>query len=156
MIQSRQRENKQLKRKVATLEMMLGQIANYCPVISRNSILNATSLPEIWQMIRLHYGFQANGAHFIDLADIKLLPDESPEDLYQRLMAFIEDNLLLRTDGNITHYGDTPDEDEELSPSLENFIVLQWLTLVHHELPHIVKAAIWHRVTLLYTGINST
>ena len=83
-------------------------------------------------------GFQANGAHFIDLTDIKLLPEESPEDLYQRLMAFIEDNLL-RTDGNITHHGDTPDEDEELSPSLENFIVLQWLTLVHHELPRLVK-----------------
>ena len=124
--------------KVATLEMMLGQIANYCPVISRNSILNATSLPEIWQMSRLHYGFQANGAHFINLADIKLLPDESPEDLYQRLMAFIEDNLLWK-DGSITHHGDTPDEDEELSPSLENFIVHQWLTLVHHELPRIVK-----------------
>ena len=116
---------------------MLGQIASYCPVISRNSILNATSLPEIWQMIRLHYGFQANGAHFIDLADIKLLPDESPDDLYQRLMAFIEDSLL-QTEGNI-HHGETPAEDEELSPSLENFIVLLWLMLGHHELPHLVK-----------------
>ena len=31
--------------KVAALELMLGQIANYCPIISRNSIVkNSTSL----------------------------------------------------------------------------------------------------------------
>ncbi len=124
--------------KAAILEMMLGQIANYCPVISRKSILNCTSLPQIWQIIRLHYGFQSSGAHFIDLADINLQCDESPEDLYQRLMAFTEDNLL-RTDGNITHHGDAPEEDEEMSPTLENFIVLRWLMLIHPDLPRIVK-----------------
>ena len=79
------------------LELMLGQIANFSPIISRNTIVkNSTSVESIWQAIRLHFGFQATGAHFIDFANIQLNPDERPEDLFQRLMAFVEDNLTCR------------------------------------------------------------
>ena len=124
--------------KAIHLELMLGQIANYCPVISRNTIVkNSTSIENIWQAIRTHYGFQSTGGHFLDLADIKLELDERPEDLYQRLMAFIEDNLLQ--DNNIiTHHGEIPDE-EDLTPTLENIIVLLWLKLTHSDLPRLVK-----------------
>jgi hypothetical protein len=54
------------------------------------------------------------------------------------LCAFTEDNLLKRN-GNITHHGEDPEEDEDLSPSLENFIVLTWLRLIHKDLPRMVK-----------------
>ena len=55
------------QQRVYMLELILGQIANYCPVISRNTIVkNSTSLSVIWQTIRLHYGFQSTGSHFID------------------------------------------------------------------------------------------
>ncbi|KAL5006931.1 hypothetical protein ScPMuIL_015737, partial [Solemya velum] len=85
---------KTAEQKVTMLELMLGQIANFCPVISRNTIVkSSTSLDNIWQVIRLHYGFQFTGAHFLDFIDIRL---ERPEDLYQRLVAFVEDNLLVR------------------------------------------------------------
>ena len=118
---------------------MLGQIANYCPVISRSTIVkNSTSIDNIWQAIRTHYGFQSTGGHFLDFADIKLEPNKRPEDLYQRLMAFIEDNLLL-ANGGITHHGVNPGDDEELTPSLENMVVLLWLKLTHPDLPKIVK-----------------
>ena len=127
------------QQKVAMLELMLGQIANYCPVISRNTIVKtSTSIESIWQAIRMHYGFQSTGAHFIDFADVKLEPGERPEDLYQRLVAFMEDNLLKR-DGGITHHGDIPEEDEEASPSLENLVTLTWLQLLHKDLPRLVK-----------------
>lgn len=127
------------QQKVNMLELMLGQIANYCPVISRNTIVkNSTSIENIWQTIRLHYGFQSTGGHFIDFSCIRFEPDERPEDLYQRLMAFVEDNLLRR-DSGITHNGEVIPEDEELTPTLENFIVLTWLRLVNHELPKLVK-----------------
>ena len=47
------------------LELMLGQIANYCPVISRNMIVkNSTCIGDIWQTIRLHFGFQTAGDIF--------------------------------------------------------------------------------------------
>ena len=118
---------------------MLGQVANYCPIIFRNTIVrNSTSLAEIWQTIRLHFGFQSSGAHFLDLNDIRLQDDEKPEDLYQRLVAFVEDNLL-KHDGGITHHGENLQDDEELTPSLENLIVLTWLRLIHSDLPRLVK-----------------
>ena len=90
--------------KATHLELMLGQIANFCPVISRNTIVkNATSMRTIWQSIRSHYGFQSTGAHFLDINNIRLEPDERPEDLYQRLVSFVDDNLL-KANGNIQHH----------------------------------------------------
>ena len=121
------------------LELMLGQIANYCPIISRNTIVkNSTSLTAIWQVSRLHYGFQSTGAHFIDFTDLRLEPDDRPEDLFQRLVAFVDDNLL-RSDGNISHHDQNIVEDEEMTPTLENFVVLTWLRLIHVDLPRLVK-----------------
>lgn len=117
---------------------MLGQIANYCPVISRNTIVrNSTSIDSIWQAIRLHYSFQTTGAQLIDFVDIHLETDERPEDLYQRLKAFTEDSLLKAR--VLSHHGETLAEDEELSPSLENFIVVKWLRLINGDLPKLVK-----------------
>ncbi|CAH1263916.1 NOTCH1 [Branchiostoma lanceolatum] len=123
----------------ASLELMLGQVANFCPVISRNRIVKAsTSLTDIWQAIRLHFGFQSTGGYFLDIAKICLEPNERPEDLYQRLTAAVEDNLLT-TAGGITHHGELVTSDEEVSPSLENMVVLLWLQMLHPGLPAKVK-----------------
>ncbi|CAC5413942.1 unnamed protein product [Mytilus coruscus] len=127
--------------KCTHLDLMLGQIANYCPIILRNTILvikNSTSINSIWQSIRLHYGFQSTGGHFLDFNSIFLEPNDRPEDLFQRLASFIEDNLL-RAGGNIHHHGEVPEADEELSSSLENLIALTWLRLIHGDLPNLVK-----------------
>ena len=116
--------------KVINLELMLGQMANYCPVISRNIIVkNSTSVNRIWQAIRAHYGFQSTGAHFLGFNNIRLEPDERPEDLYQRILSFI-DNSLLKANDNIQHHGENVSADEELSPTLENMIVLNWLPFI--------------------------
>ena len=126
------------QQKVNFLELMLGQIANYCPIIARNTLVkNSTSIQSIWNTIRQHFGFQITGAHFIDFPDIHLESNERPEDLYQRLMAFVEDILLKAN--SLSHHGDLITEDEELSPSLENFVVLTWLKLIHPDLPRLVK-----------------
>ena len=118
---------------------MLEMIANWAPIVSRLSILrNSTSLDSVWQSIRAHYGFQTSGAYFLDLADIKLQQGERHQDLYQRLMAFTEDNLLAKN-GPLTHHGERIEEDEEISPSLENLIILIWLQLIHKDLPKLVK-----------------
>ena len=48
--------------KVTHLELMHGQIAYYCPVISRDIIVKtSTSVNGIWQAICAHYGFQSTG-----------------------------------------------------------------------------------------------
>ena len=130
------------QQKVTQLQLMLDQVANYCLVISRSSVVkNSPSIDSIWQAIRTHYGFQSTSAHFIDFIDIMFQPDECPEDLYQRLMAFVEGNLLLGGGGggSITYHSENLQEDEELSLSLENLVVLLWLHLIHKDLPHLVK-----------------
>ena len=106
-------------RKNVHLELMLGQIANFCSVILRNTIVkNSTSVNSIWQAIRAHFGFQSTEAHFLDLSSIKLKVDERPEDLFQQLMSFTEDNLLV-ANSNITHHGASVSVDEELTPILD-------------------------------------
>ena len=118
---------------------MLGQIANYAPIISRNSIVKiSTSINGVWQTIRQHYGLQSTGSRFLDLANISLKPEQRPEDLFQSLMAFIENNLLTTSSG-ITHHGEITDTDEELSPSLENFVVPTWLRLLYPGLLRLMK-----------------
>lgn len=127
------------EQKVTHLELMLGQIANYCTVISAKTIINnSTSIDSVWQTIRLHYGFQSTGGHFLDLSEIHLEPEERPEDLYQRINAFVDDSLLT-TNGVILHHGEKVDEDEYMTPTLENFMVLYWLKLVNTDLPKLVK-----------------
>ena len=132
-------DRKTKEEKCATLNLMLGQIANYATIISRNSIIKAsTSLKDIWEQIRLHYGFQTTGSRFLDLSAIRQSPGERPEDLYQRLVSFIDDNLLT-TDGTLTHHSVAVTNDEEISPSLENVVVLIWLERLHVGLPALVK-----------------
>ena len=95
------------------VEMLLGQIANYTPIISRNTIVkNSTSIESTWQAIRLHYGFQTSGSNFLDFTGIKLQSDEHPEDLYQCIVAFIED-ILLKPDIGISHHGQDVQEEED-------------------------------------------
>ena len=126
------------EQKVRSLELMLGQIANYCPVIARSSIIkDSTSLNSVWHEIRQHFGFQVSGAQFLDFDGIHLEGDERPEDLFQRLKAFLEDTLL-RPNG-LTHHGERVAEEEEVSPTLENMLVLTWLRLGHPGLPKLVK-----------------
>ena len=91
------------EKNVIQLNCILGQIANYCPVI--NETLSSESL--LKQTVYAHFGFQSSG----DLADMKLEHGERPEDLYQRFMAFVKDNMLSKTCG-IKYNDDSLDEDE--------------------------------------------
>ena len=125
--------------KCAVLDLLLGQIANFAIVISRNQITkNSTSLGDIWNKIREHYGFHITGSRFLNLSSLKLDVGERPEDLYQRIVSFFEDNLQT-TGSALTHHGVAPTADEELTPTLENMTVLLWLEKLHVGLPGLVK-----------------
>ena len=90
-----QNDRRTAAQKLVYLNLMLDQLACYCPVISRNSIKNdSTSIQSVWQMIRAHFGFQQSGAHFLDFSEIHYEADERPEDLFQRILTFVDDNLL--------------------------------------------------------------
>ena len=60
------------QQKCTHLELKLGQIENFCPVIFRNSIVKTpTSIQSIWKAIRMHYGFQSTWAHFLDFSQAR-------------------------------------------------------------------------------------
>jgi hypothetical protein len=118
---------------------MLGQIANFAQIISRETIVkSSTSLNFVWNTIREHFHFNTTGSRFIDLISIKLEASERPEDLYQRLVSFVNDNLLT-ADSGLTHHMARITNDEEVSPTLENIVVLMWLERIHVKLPALVK-----------------
>ena len=100
-------------------------------------MLHSTSLASIWSKIREHYGFQCTGSRFLTLASIKLNPAERPEDLYQRLVTFFDDNLIT-TDG-LLHHGQHVNANEVVTPTLQNTIVLLWLERIHSGLPGLVQ-----------------
>lgn len=125
--------------KCITLNLMLGQIANWTLVIARKEIIErSVSLNDIWEKIRAHYNFHSSGSKFLDLTTVKLKPGERAEDLYQRLVAFVDDNLHT-VDSGLTHHSAVAARDEEISPTLENIVVLLWLERVHVGLPALVK-----------------
>ena len=78
--------------------------------------------------------------NFTDFSILKLEADECPEYLFQRLLAFVEDNLLGE-DGGVKHHNENLTEDKELSlhNSFDNFIVLTWLRLNHQNLHNLVN-----------------
>ena len=120
------------------LEQMLCFVATHCDVIARDFIVKqSTSLPGVWQTIRSYYGFQASGAHFLDLSDIVLEAGERYESLYQRIYMFFSDNLVRVND--IQHHGEVVTEDEEMSPTIENTITWIWLDKIDKRLPGVIK-----------------
>ena len=56
--------------KNASLDVMLGQIANACPVIARIAIVKqSTSVNSIWEQIRLHFGFESCLIEELNMSD---------------------------------------------------------------------------------------
>ena len=53
-------------------------------------------------------------------------------------MSFTEDNLLV-ANGAKTHHGTKVTSDEALTPTLKNMVVLNWLNLIHTDLPALIK-----------------
>ena len=79
---------------------------------------NSTSLKDVWSKLREHYGLQTSGSKFIDLMNSRLNPGERYEDLYQKLLAFFEDSLLVVGD-SVKHHGQEVTVSEELNPSMK-------------------------------------
>ena len=132
-------ENKQTAvEKCTILNMMLEGIANWCQYISRTFIIKQTTcLDDVWRNIREHYGFLCTGGHFLDICAIHRESEERPEDLYQRIFMFFEDNLVSAN--SLSHHGERLTSDEEMTPTVENAITWYWLKLLHPGLPQLVQ-----------------
>ena len=84
------------------MEFCLGQIANFAPVVSRNTIIrNSTSVTSVWHVLYQHYGFQEPRSNCLNPNDESLKSDEEPAD----------DDILLRQ--HIQLHGEDNIEEEE-------------------------------------------
>ena len=122
------------------VDLMLEQIANFCPLIPRYDITrDSSSLSEVWNKIRLYYNLEKSGALLNECWNISRKEDESPQALFARLKQAYNDNLI--TANTLHHVDGVLEEDEEMSPTLESNIVLHWLNILHPKL----RAAVTQR-----------
>ena len=123
--------------KSALVDLLLSQIANWSPLIPRNDIIkDCASLNDVWQRIRLFYNLQTTGAFLNECWNIKRGQNESPQALYARLKQCYDDNLLQRN--GLNHIDGKLHQDEELTPTLHNSIILHWLEILHPRLRDLV------------------
>lgn len=121
------------------LNIVLGSIASYAPVISPKYIKNQTTcLDDIWTRLRAHFGFRKTGGRITEFCDFRLGQDESRETLWERMYSFLEDNLLTK-DGDVLHNGVKVENDEDFTPSLQCILVTQWLHAINSSLPAMVR-----------------
>ena len=115
------------------LDMMLDQISNYAPHIPRNDITKDSScLDEVFQKIRMFYNLQRSGALQNECWNIRRQPEETPQALFARLKQSYDDCLLTRN--SLWHVDGQLQEDEEMSPTLLNDIILHWLNILHPQM----------------------
>lgn len=125
--------------KHAVLDHMIRLISSYCPEHIQSEIeRKCTSLDWIWERIRRHYGFSQSEVHFLKLSSLKMEPDERYETYFQRIMSHLYDNLLT-AGSSIKFEGETVEEDEEMSPTVERLAVLIWLQSIDERLPAYVS-----------------
>ena len=116
------------------VDMLLEYISQYAPnALYRDITIRATSLDAVWTLVRNWAGLKTSGCKQQSYFTVKHSYDSngdlSPTDFYFSLRNAKEDCLLLSAEhgGKITFHGSIPAEDEDLSPTLESDVVLDWL-----------------------------
>lgn len=124
--------------KTYNLTQMLRWISTYAPsFLAHDIITSSTSLDSVYGIMKDYYGIRPSETKFIDLLKITLEPNERPERLYQRIRTHMQENLLKKG-GKISHNGQPVQVDEKLSPTVERWVVLHWMQLIHSRLPQLV------------------
>ena len=127
------------EQRMINLNNMLGFIAQHCASFLTSQITKTlTNLNSIWQLIKKYHEIRQTETQFMKLGSLKLEPGERYEKFYHRILSHVQDNLLT-TDSPLQHDGAKVTTDEELSPTLERWVVLLWMQLIHVDLPALVQ-----------------
>ena len=116
------------------VDLMLAYIAQYAPsVLYRDITQRSTSLSSVWTVIRQWAGLKSSGCKHYTYYQLKENYDKngdiSHNDFFFSLRNAKEDCLLIarRNGGQVKFNGALPEQDEDLTPTLECDIVLDWL-----------------------------
>ena len=131
----------------AQLAKFITLISVLCPYTLTN-ILDQLSTSFTWIITYLeqHYQVQKKGAHFLSISDIRFNSSDTYENFYMELHGAVEDSL--RKEGELLLFRNSEPlaEDEEMSPTLENMVVLLWLERIDPRLPKKVSATFAHQM----------
>ena len=130
------------------LRQFITLVAKYVHMNYYNPIIrHSSSLKWIYNKIREDYDIQQQGVHFLNILDLVWDPtgQTTPVGFYNNYRSLILGNLARRGD-EIKWKNTTLTEDEKLSPSHEDLILLNVLTLIHPKLPAYVKEHYGHKM----------
>ena len=131
----------------AQLAKFVTHIATLCHHTENDDVTNSsTSLEWIFDYLRKHYGLETKGANFMNIADHVFKQGTPHQTFYKQYRASFLDNL--RKQGDVVKYKNNQvlAEDEKLSPSFENAIILWALDKIDPRLPSKVKKNYGHQM----------
>ena len=142
MVRDRLRlRNKQLTRMLSVLSSLVHDSE------ADQVVDDSTSIDWIWLFLRKRYNIDTRGVNFLRIVKVAYKSGTNHQTYYQELRAAFVDNLRKAGDAR-SHLkpGDVMPEDEKLSPSFEDAIVLMALEKIDPRLPARVARDYEHRL----------
>jgi len=142
MVRDRLRlRNKQLTRMLSVLSSLVHDSE------ADQVVDDSTSIDWIWLFLRKRYNIDTRGVNFLRIVKVAYKSGANHQTYYQELRAAFVDNLRKAGDAR-SHLkpGDVMTEDEKLSPSFEDAIVLMALEKIDPRLPARVARDYEHRL----------
>ena len=124
--------------KAANLNTLLRALATYAagPYIRSNIIDNTTCLDDVRKEFMKYLEIELTDFTALEWYDLKRRPTERPLVFYMRLKYHMSKHLLKK--GQVVD-GEALPVDETLTPSMERFIVMEWLHRLDERLPKYVR-----------------
>ena len=131
----------------AQLPQFITLITVLCPYTLTNNLDQlSTSFQWVINYLEQYYNIQKSGAHFLSISDIRFNSADSYENFYMELHGAVEDSLRKRGE-RLLYKNDEPlDADKEMSPTLENMVVMMWLEQIDPRLPKKVSVTFAHQM----------
>ena len=131
----------------AQLAKFITLISVLCPYTLTNNLDQlSTSFTWIITYLEQHYHIQKAGAHFLSISDIRYKAGDSYENFYMELHGAFEDTLRKQGETLLYRNNEVLETNEEMSPTLENTIVLLWLERIDPRLPQKISATFAHQM----------
>ena len=110
-------------------------------------VRHSTSLQWIYNTIRADYNIQSKGIHFFNVIDAKYDPSKhTPVGFYNEYRTIIMNNLAKQ--GDVIKYKNNENmlNDEKMSPTLEDIVLLDAIKEINPKLPSIVRSHYNHKI----------
>ena len=140
--------NRLLNKRKAQLAKFITHIATLCHHTENDDITNhSTSLDWMFQYLKRHYCSETKGANFMNVSEHTCKKGSRYQTFYKQYLASFINNL--RKQGDVVCYKNnlTLLEDEKLTRTFENAIVLWALDKIDPRLPAKVKRNYGHQMT---------